>query len=98
MAQDNKEQKKLLTEVMQADEKDGLYKQKTALDWLKDMLEWNYGDPQTLEISWENLDELFERAKQMKQERDYELKAFWFGRGILAHKQDRVSELKPTKE
>lgn len=40
----------------------------TALDWIKDMLEWNYGDPKMLEISWVNLDDLFERAKQMEKE------------------------------
>ena len=40
----------------------------TAVSWLKDMLEWNYGDPQMLEISWENLDDLLERAKQMEKE------------------------------
>ena len=40
----------------------------TAVDWLKDMLEWNYGDPQMLEITWENLDDLLERAKQMEKE------------------------------
>ena len=42
--------------------------QQTAVSWLKDMLEWNYGDPQMLEISWENLDDLLERAKQMEKE------------------------------
>lgn len=41
---------------------------KTAVEWLKDMLEWNYGDTQMLEISWENLDDLLERAKQMEKE------------------------------
>ena len=40
--------------------------QQTAVSWLKDMLEWNYGDPQMLEITWENLDDLLERAKQME--------------------------------
>jgi hypothetical protein len=39
---------------------------KTAVDWLKDMLEWNYGDPKMLEISWVNLDDLFERAKALE--------------------------------
>lgn len=43
-----------------------------ALDWLKGMLEWNYGDPQMLEISWENLDDLIERAKQ-KEEKEQSL-------------------------
>ena len=42
--------------------------QQTAVEWLKDMLEWNYGDPQMLEISWKNLDDLIERAKQMEKE------------------------------
>jgi hypothetical protein len=42
--------------------------QQTAVSWLKDMLEWNYGDPQMLEITWENLDDLLERAKQMEKE------------------------------
>ena len=40
----------------------------TAVEWLKGMLEWNYGDPQMLEITWENLDDLLERAKQMEKE------------------------------
>ena len=40
----------------------------TAVDWLKDMLEWNYGDLKMLEITWENLDDLLERAKQMEKE------------------------------
>jgi hypothetical protein len=42
--------------------------QQTAVEWLKDMLEWNYGDPQMLEITWANLDDLLERAKQMEKE------------------------------
>lgn len=42
--------------------------QQTALDWLKDMLEWNYGDPQMLEITWQDFDDLLERAKQMEKE------------------------------
>ena len=40
----------------------------TAVEWLKDMLESNYGDPQMLEISWKNLDDLIQRAKQMEKE------------------------------
>jgi len=42
--------------------------QQTAVSWLKDMLEWNYGDPLMLEITWANLDDLLERAKQMEKE------------------------------
>ena len=64
-------QRELIVEIMKADEQSGLYDEpikKTAVDWLKDMLEWNYGDPKMLEISWVNLDDLFERAKQMERE------------------------------
>ena len=42
--------------------------QQTAVEWLKDMLEWNYGDPQMLEITWQNLDDLLERTKAMEKE------------------------------
>jgi hypothetical protein len=51
--------------------------QQTAVEWLKDMLEWNYGDPQMLEISWKNLDDLLERAKQMEKQQIME--AYKFG-------------------
>ena len=68
---DKEKQRELIIEIMKADEQSGLYDEpikKTAVDWLKDMLEWNYGDPKMLEISWVNLDDLFERAKQMEKE------------------------------
>ena len=42
--------------------------QQTAVDWLKNMIEWNYGNPKMLEITWENLDDLIERAKAMEKE------------------------------
>jgi hypothetical protein len=63
-------QRELIVEIMKADEQLGLYptRKQTAVDWLKDMLEWNYGDPKMLEISWVNLDDLFERAKQMEKD------------------------------
>jgi hypothetical protein len=55
------EQKKLLIEVMEADEKDGLYKQQTAVEWLFDQipLEW------TIKGSAKKI---FEQAKQMEKE------------------------------
>lgn len=42
--------------------------QKTAVQWLKAVLEWNYGHSQMLEITWENLDDLLEQAKQIERE------------------------------
>ena len=67
---DKEKQRELIVEIMKADEKSGIYHamKQTAVDWLKDMLEWNYGDPKMLEISWVNLDDLFERAKQMEKD------------------------------
>jgi hypothetical protein len=58
MAQDKKEQKKLLVEIMEADDKDGLYAQQTAVEWLRNKLfdEWGIG------IS----DNVIEQAKVME--------------------------------
>lgn len=55
---------------MKEDEKSGLYttRKQTAVDWIKDMLEWNYGDTKMLEITWENLDDLLERAKKIEKD------------------------------
>jgi hypothetical protein len=41
--------------------------------------------------------ELYEQAKAMEKEQEFETKAYWFGRGILASKENRVDELKPKK-
>lgn len=69
----------------------------TAVEWLAKELE-DYGNPQVCEINWEVLDALINQAKQMEEEQKYETSAFWFGRGILAGKENRIEELKPTKE
>jgi hypothetical protein len=62
---ENKEaQKKLLVEIMEADAKDGLYKQQTAVEWLYKEL---YGTPRTL---WEDqLIKIFDQARQMEVEK-----------------------------
>ena len=39
-----------------------------GVEWLKNMIEWNYGNPKMLEITWENLDDLIERAKAIEKE------------------------------
>ncbi len=59
------EQKKLLIEVMEADEKDGLYKtnnmkQQTAVEWLIEMI--------SPYITDEKANPLIEQAKQMEKE------------------------------
>ena len=41
---------------------------------------------------------LLDKAKEMEKDREHELKQLWFGRGILAAKEDKISELKPTRQ
>jgi len=61
MAQQKEEQKKLLTEIMEADAKDGLYKQQTAVEWLFLMLNNPNRDQ-------DFANKLFEQAKAMEKE------------------------------
>ncbi len=65
--------------------------QRTAVEWLMQNIEKSL--PNFIE-AWH---EEFEKAKQMEEEQKYETSAFWFGRGILAGKENRIEELKPIK-
>jgi hypothetical protein len=58
---DKKQQAKLLSEIMQADDKDGLYKQQTAVEWLYTELIKTWYDIKSSQ-------ELLEQAKQMEKE------------------------------
>jgi hypothetical protein len=61
-----------------------------SIEWLrKELLN---SEPNILE--W---NKLFEQAKEMHKQEEYETKAFWFGRGILAHTKNRINELKPIR-
>ena len=94
MAQQKSEQKKLLSEVMEADQKNGLYeeanKMVTAVEWLYQQL-WNELKDK---FTWYAIRE---KALKMEQEKEYETKCIWYGRGILAAKEDRIGELKPKR-
>jgi hypothetical protein len=60
------EQKKLLIEIMEADEKDGLYKQhkqQTAVEWLQEQL-----NPDMKTMQGHIIQDLLEQAKQMEKE------------------------------
>ena len=46
---------------------------------------------------FEYLEDVYNKAKAMHKEQKFETKAYWFGRGILASKENRVDELKPKK-
>lgn len=66
------EQKKLLIEMMEADEKDGLYEinnmaQQTAVEWLKDKLKETYDKEGKLPLAYTL--HLVEQAKQMEKEK-----------------------------
>lgn len=67
-------------------------KKQTAVDWLKDALERNYGDPQVLEISWEDLDEFIEQAKQMERERRKEDFKIGYNQGYLDCRRNHVND------
>ena len=44
---------------------------------------------------WNKYNGLFEQAKEMEKQREYETKAYWFGRGVLASRENRIAELQP---
>lgn len=45
----------------------------------------------------EGLINIIQQAKQMEADKEFETKQYWFGRGVLAGKEDRISELKPKR-
>lgn len=64
-------------------------KKQTAVEWLEQRM------PSDTLFSWKVV---FEKAKQMEKEQEYETKAFWFGRGILAGKENKIEELSPIRD
>ena len=61
----------------------------SSIDWLEQELK---------KIPFVNVLEVFEQAKAIHKEQEYETKAFWFGRGVLAGREDRITELKPKRD
>lgn len=64
----------------------------TAVEWLEKQFDF-WGDR-----VWEHQNNLFKQAKEMDKEQKHETKQYWFARGILAGKENRIKELKPTKD
>jgi hypothetical protein len=62
----------------------------TPVEWLYQQL-WNELKDK---FTWYAIRE---KALKMEQEKEYETKAIWYGRGILAAKEDRIDELKPKR-
>lgn len=76
-------------------------KQQTAVDWLKDKIQNGIMCDHINGVEYwnkETLLEFIEQTKEMENEREYEIKAFWFGRGINAGRENKIIELKPTKK
>jgi hypothetical protein len=63
----------------------------TAVEWLFQEL-W---DTSKDKLTWYSI---LEKAKEMESDREYEIKAFWFGRGINAGRENKIEELKPKKD
>lgn len=67
--------------------------QMTSVEWLISNLPLRYKNAIINDCKEE-----IQQAKQMEEEQKYETSAFWFGRGVLAGKENRIEELKPIKE
>lgn len=64
----------------------------TAVNWLIEQIK---SDQYQKALSASEWMEVVEKAKQMEIDREYELKAFWFGRGINAGRENKIEELQP---
>ncbi len=70
----------------------------TAVEWLVEQISEKQPNGFYVIDTLEDVKRIFKQAKQMEEEQKYETSAFWFGRGVLAGKENRIEELKPIKE
>ena len=63
----------------------------TALDWFIEELNKNFWDR-------DKTTSTILKAKKMDKDKEYETKAYWFGRGILAGRENKIEELSPKKD
>lgn len=74
----------------------------TAVEWLIDKIaEKSIMEKDRYYISYNSgtidITDLIEQAKQMENNQEQETKAYWFGRGVLAGRENRIEELQPKK-
>ena len=76
----------------------------TAVEWfIEQIKEYDFTPPSNNEEyvivmpKW-IFDAKRDEAKEMESDREYEIKAFWFGRGINAGRENKIEELKPKKD
>lgn len=62
---DKEQQKQLITEIMNEDAKDGLYKQQTAVEWLEQQVKDTFYVAEASEMA-KRFEGIFEQAKQME--------------------------------
>lgn len=58
----------------------------TAVEWLVNELNLNEDSPIVI------------YAKEKEKNQEYDTKLFWFRRGVLAGREDKITELKPTRK
>ncbi len=65
----------------------------TAVSWLvEELMKTN------LKISIDGLAALSTKALEMEANKEFETKQRWFGKGILAGRENRIAELKPIRK
>lgn len=69
----------------------------TAVEWLVNQILLKHTEIVQFLPNWSFDKSIIEQAKQMEEDQKYETSAFWFGRGVLAGKENRIEELKPNK-
>ena len=63
----------------------------TAVEWLFEQI-WDIPKDK---LTWHTI---LSKAKEMELDREYEIKCYWFGRGINAGRENKIEELKPKKD
>lgn len=66
----------------------------TAVDYLQDEI---LQDRMIKAKSIKEWNDVISKAKEMEEKKEYETKAYWFGRGILAGRENKIKELQPKK-
>lgn len=72
----------------------------TAVEWLIDKIaEKSIMEKDRYYIPYNSgtidITDLIEQAKQIEMKKEFETKVYWFGRGILAGRENRIEELQP---
>ncbi len=67
--------------------------EKTAIEWFLDNIPTRYRN-----AFLNDCKEEIKKAKEVEEEREYQIKAIWYGIGINAGRTNKVAELRPWKK